>query len=346
MISLREDHNSLPLPAEELIATMHHPGGIPRSAMVFDEVLVAGLVIRWQKTTDENEKTKLWQQIVIHSLTMITCIIRKHKFDTQLNIPIHEAINIQIPKLFRACETFDPERGRLFTLISITVIHSNLSLLTRRDTRYRCELQYAVTETENEIIFERCTQPIYPEDFVTCLRKWIKTRFTHPKELKAQRWIFELLMERPDAALDATVYQLVCLFAFKQCQARALVQYMQIKIRTFAYQETHGHRSTKRFFRFGRIHESCWEQFLNRLSELVDAETYNKVLMVCAGQQFEFGKHDMRDLQNLKTWATDPTPAKKPYEPRGFKELIHRDWNENEVALFGDGANEGAIPPR
>jgi hypothetical protein len=97
-----------------LIKTLHHPEGITQDDMFFNEERVSGLILEWKQTRD----VKVWQKIVEETIPLIDTLILHGGFVDYDELP---ALRSEcVVKLHKLLDKFDPNRGRAFTIFSIS----------------------------------------------------------------------------------------------------------------------------------------------------------------------------------------------------------------------------------
>jgi DNA-directed RNA polymerase specialized sigma24 family protein len=147
----------------------------------FREEVVQPLVLEWQRTQDPT----LLEQIVDESLQLIDVVIRFYRFDRQVE---HEELRQECClKLIRCLPSYDPTRGRVYTLLEVAMRHFCIAYCQS----YRRRQEPLIPLEPNQL------QAITPPDF--SLAFWqpltqLRTRFHTPELLHIQRRILSGLL--------------------------------------------------------------------------------------------------------------------------------------------------------
>jgi Sigma-70 region 2 len=165
----------------ELHPTAHHPRG---AAHQFDEQRVRKLVIQWQTT---GQCSRLLNEILLLSQPLLTGVVLSRGVSPE---NLDETVHHLRIKIWRKLRSFDCERGRLFSFLTM-VVHQGLDELQSRERIH--QQRYGMVSAGILEQMNRATLPEVRKTEIVNDLNWrvrqLKSTVTDPFELEAQRWL-------------------------------------------------------------------------------------------------------------------------------------------------------------
>jgi len=113
----------------EKIPTLRHPEGLDKDEFFFDEDIVRELVLKYQQSHDVD----VWKKIVDESVPLIDTLILYGKFTEYDDL---DALRSEcILKIHKILDKYDPRRGKIYTLFSVSIKNFLVSYAQKIDKR-------------------------------------------------------------------------------------------------------------------------------------------------------------------------------------------------------------------
>jgi hypothetical protein len=167
--------------------------GKEKNPPLFDEALVAGLILEWQATGEE----RTFNEILEACESTINWMLWRFGFRTD-NADRADTRQKACIKLFKILLLYDPVRGRAFSFINNALQRFFISEFNNAAPRRQKEAQLFVEDIDIERIrVESETEPPDREKLKEIARRihGLKTPRRKPAEREIQRWIVRVLLE-------------------------------------------------------------------------------------------------------------------------------------------------------
>jgi hypothetical protein len=217
--------------ADGLVKTLHHPEGIDPSDMFFNEERVSSLILQWKK----NHDIKLWQEIVKETIPLIDTLILHGSFTEYDQL---EALRSEcVIKLHKLLDKFDPNRGRAFTIFSISFKNFLLTYSQKVDNKAK-----VVFNAEDEFLDQVEGSVYIAQDLSEAFKQRvldIETRFFEKPYADAMRYLVNyFIKEGFDKSKTKLCATLASIYDITPDQAYFLYDYTLIKLRSALFEMT------------------------------------------------------------------------------------------------------------
>jgi hypothetical protein len=208
-----------------LIKTLHHPDGIEQDDLFFDENKVSQLILDWKQHKDE----VVWKSIVEATLPLIDTLILDGGFVDYGELD--ELRSECVIKLSRVIEKFDPNRGRAFTILSISIKHFLISYIQKIKSKTKLIASVEEDYLEN-VGGESYVSSEISEEFKK--RVWsIETRFHDARSIEALKYYVSYFVSDGFATSKTKMCSTASQsFGITQEQSYILYDYALIQIRS------------------------------------------------------------------------------------------------------------------
>jgi len=124
---------------------------------IFDEEALSALVLAWQEASCERQAA-IWREIVEQTSDYLLTVIRSFKGDLR-PLGTHEEIRAELVlKLHRVLSHYHPDRGRLFSLVTVSCLN-HLRTLIEKVARWRMRHLSVDFSTSDPEVFGSYVQP-------------------------------------------------------------------------------------------------------------------------------------------------------------------------------------------
>jgi hypothetical protein len=277
--ALRKLPKDPPLEDSPLIPTIRHPEGISKDKMFFSEETVSSLVREYRKTGS----IEVWQKIILESIDLIDAIIKDGRF--HLYDEIDALRNECIVKLSYAISRWNPDRGKCYTLFSVSIKRFLYTYSQRALRRSQLLSSFNPTDIEQTISGGSTQAPSY--ELQVDLRSkvlGIQTRFVAREQKQALLFLVEHFLEGDsDTDKREVAKEVSRQFKVKPWQAELFYSYTLIKVRSALYDLYSPGLANADIIRG----QKRWTN-LPELADIVGAELFTKLCTIFAGMSIRF----------------------------------------------------------